>query len=95
MFSSTPVYQVGPDVVYGLRQPQVLPDASDQLYPVPQALAGQLWLISELCYGVPDLYWVISDVNGMTDPLTEAAFGVKLRIPSSTRLANLGILTNQ
>lgn len=93
MFAETPIYEVDGEFVFGLRRESVLPDSSDVLYTVPQMLENKIWLVSELFYDIPDLWWVIASVNNINDPLI-LPYGTQLRIPTQVRLANEGILTN-
>lgn len=91
-YADTPVYNVGGDIVFGLRREVVVADQTDQLYTVPPAGEQRLDLISEQFYGIPDLWWVIADVNGIVDPLVGPAQGDILRIPQRSRLATEGVL---
>lgn len=92
MFGNTPVHQVGGEFVFALRRPAVLPDETDELWTSTQASEYRLDLVSELFYGVPDLWWVIADANNISDPLVGVPAGTKLRIPNRERLASEGIL---
>ena len=67
-------------------------DPSDQVYVVTARTAGRLSLISQKFYGVPDLWWVISQVNYCNDPLLGFPVGTRLAIPTSARLAAEGVL---
>ena len=60
MLSKTPIYSVKGLVVTGLLNPPVGPDVSDTLYRVTLAGERRLDLISQLHYGTPELWWVIS-----------------------------------
>lgn len=93
MFMRTPIYRTGDGVVFGLRQQVVFQDATDQIYVVPPAANSKLWLVAELFYGVQELWWVISEVNNILDPLVSVPAGTQLRIPRRERLADQGILT--
>lgn len=92
MWSDTPVYEVGGEVVFGLLKDSVVPDASDELYVVPTAGAGRLDLISDHVYGTPELWWVIARVNNIADPFIGPSTAQELRIPTRARLVNLGLL---
>ncbi len=94
MFTDTPVYNVNGDLVFGLRRESVLPDVTDVLYTVTQAVENKLWMISTAFYGIPDLWWVIASVNNINDPFVGIKAGTSVRIPSVTRLSNEGILTS-
>jgi hypothetical protein len=93
MFATTPFY-MGDDgeLVFGLRRDPVLPDSTDKAYTVEQFGKDKLWLISELFYKTKDLWWVISSVNNVVDPLVGVKLGTTLRIPTVERLASEGIL---
>lgn len=94
MFTTTPVYEVDGEFVFGLRRESVLPHATDDLWKTTQAAENRLDLVSELFYGVPNLWWVIAAVNNITDPLTGVPAGTQLRIPKAERLADEGILNS-
>lgn len=92
MFAKTPVYEVGGEIVHGLMQDVVVPDATDSTFTVRGAEGGRLDSISNMFYGTPSLWWVIARANNIQDPLLDIAQGTNLRIPSRTRLANDGVL---
>lgn len=92
MFSSTPVYNVQGNIVFGLLADVVVPDGTDELYTVPSAGEARLDLISDNFYSTPHLWWVLARVNRITDPMTEPATNDVIRIPSRARLAALGVL---
>jgi hypothetical protein len=92
MFLNTPIYNVGGEIVPGLRRPAVLKDTSDTVYTVPLAGAHRLDLISQLFYGTPALWWLIAEVNDIVDPLAEVAPGRVLRVPARERLSKEGVL---
>lgn len=92
MFAKTPVYEVGGNVVFGLKEPAVVPHGSDILYTVPAAAEFRLDLLSTQFYGVPDLWWVIASVNNLIDPLVGIAPGTRIRVPTQQRLASEGVL---
>ena len=92
MLSKTPIYSVKGLVVTGLLNPPVGPDVSDTLYRVTLASERRLDLISQLHYGTPELWWVISLVNNLIDPIAGVASGADIRIPLRSRLSALGIL---
>lgn len=102
MFSSTPAYDgIGAEIegtrqkiaVFGLLVDPVVPDATDELFRVPQGADARLDLISQKFYGVPDLWWVIALVNNILDPLVGAPVGINIRVPTRQRMAAEGILT--
>ena len=92
MFAQTPVYNVGNDIVFGLMKDVVVPDATDTLYIVDSTGVNRFDLISYRFYGTPMLWWVLSRVNNMVDPLIGPSLKQHLRIPTKARLATLGIL---
>lgn len=93
MFAKTPVYGLGGDlVVFGLMHPAVVPNASDELWPVPPAGVPRLDLLADDFYGTPQLWWVLASVNNILDPLVSVPEGTKIRVPTKERLAAEGIL---
>jgi len=92
MFASTPVYQAGEDVVFGLMRDAVIPDATDTIFTVTQASESRFDLISDAFYGTPHLWWVIARVNNILDPLLGVAAGTTLRIPTRERMSREGVL---
>jgi len=101
MFAETPVYhgieatidgERQESLVFGLMRSPVVPSADDEIFTVPPGGRYRLDLISQSFYGVPDLWWVIARVNNLIDPLPAPEAGTKLRIPTRSRLATLGIL---
>jgi hypothetical protein len=92
MFVNTPIYQVGGTVVFGLMTPVVVPDPTDELWPVPAAGVPRLDLMSYAFYGTPALWHVLADVNNRIDPLVGIPQGTMMRVPTKQRLAAEGIL---
>jgi len=92
MFVTTPVYETGGAIVFGLMRDAVVPDATDVLYKVPSAAEFRLDLISAHFYGTPALWWVIARVNNIEDPLIGAPLQSEIRVPTVQRLASLGLL---
>jgi hypothetical protein len=92
MFAQTSVYEVGGQIVFGLRRPVVIPDTTDILIKMPGAGQYRLDLIADQYFGVPDLWWVIAEVNNMSDPMVTVPINTELRIPTRERLATLGVL---
>lgn len=92
MFSSTPVYETEGIIQFGLMQDAVSADASDQLFVVPPAGVERLDLIAFNFYGTPELWWVVTRLNNIQDPIVGVPVGTKLRIPTRQRLASEGIL---
>ena len=93
MFMATPVYEVGENIVFGLMQEAVVPDASDTLYTLPSPGAERLDIVSDFFYGTPHLWWVLASVNRIHDPIAGPPTGTVLRIPTRDRLSRLGVLT--
>lgn len=93
MFTKTPVYNLGDDIVtFGLMQPSVVPDNTDELWVVPPAGVPRLDLLASDFYGTPQLWWVLASVNNILDPLVSVPAGSSIRVPTKTRLAAEGIL---
>jgi hypothetical protein len=93
MFAKTPIYDLGGDtVVFGLMQPAVVPDDTDELWVVPPAGVPRLDLLANDFYGTPQLWWVLSSVNNMLDPLVSVPTGTAIRVPTKERLSAEGIL---
>jgi len=49
---------------------------------VPQYCVGRIDLISYLNYQTVDYWWLITQANGITDPINEIVMGQELIIPS-------------
>ena len=93
MFTSTPVYDLGAGlIVFGLMQPSVVADPSDEIWAVPPSGVYRLDLIANQFYGTPALWWVIASVNNIIDPLLSVPRGTRLAIPTKTRLSAEGVL---
>ena len=93
MFTSTPVYDLGAGlIVFGLMQPAVVPNDTDQLWTMPAAGVPRLDLLANDFYGTPALWWVLASVNNILDPLTSIPQGTPFRVPTKTRLALEGVL---
>ena len=93
VFSNTPVYDLGGGtIVFGLMQPVVVEDASDELQVMPAAGVPRLDLISNDNYGTPALWWVLASVNNIVDPLVSVPSGTTIRVPTKSRLAAEGVL---
>ena len=97
MFAQTPIYEIESEgenvVVLGLLQDIVAADPTDQVFIVPQAGIYRLDLISQACYGVPDLWHVIARVNGLLDAIVGFERGAEIRVPTKSRLAQEGVLS--
>ncbi len=93
MFAKTPVYDLGSDtVVFGLLQPAVVADNTDELWVVPSAGVPRLDLLANDFYGTPALWWVLASVNNILDPIVCVPMGTAIRVPTKDRLAAEGIL---
>lgn len=92
MFATTPVYEAGGEIVFGLMKDVVVAAPSDDLYTVPPGGVNRLDAISNAFYGTPSLWWVIAAVNNVTDPLIGVALNTTIRIPAKARLASEGVL---
>lgn len=92
MFSSTPVYETEGVIQFGLMTDAVVADPTDELFVTPAGGVERLDLISYNRYGTTELWWVVSRLNNIQDPLVGVPVGTKLRIPTRQRLASEGIL---
>lgn len=77
-----------------LRQPLNLEKSDGDVFvTITQDIEKRPDLISAKAYGIPDLWWVIYEFNGIRDPLFDLQTGQILRIPELDRvldaLANL------
>lgn len=89
MFTGTPIYQVGSDLVFGLRRDSIVPDDTDVTVEVTQTWENRLDLLSFELYGTTALWWIIADLNNMTDPMFQAPAGTQLRVPQKDRVFGL------
>jgi hypothetical protein len=70
-----------------LRKPLDLsPDDGDVYVEITADIAQRPDLISSKAYGVPDLWWVIFEFNGISDPLFGVKPGQLFRIPQINRV---------
>lgn len=93
MFAKTPIYDLGGGtVVFGLLQPSVVADNTDELWVVPGAGVPRLDLLANDFYGTPALWWVLASVNNILDPLVSVPAGTAIRVPTKDRLAAEGVL---
>lgn len=92
MFAVTPPYDIEGQVVFGLMQDVVVPDASDELWPVPASGVARLDTLSEIFYGTTQLWHVLASVNNLVDPLVGFPQGTVIRVPTRERLAAEGVL---
>ena len=93
MFTKTPIYDLGGEmVVFGLMQPSIVADNTDELWVVPSAGVPRLDLMANEFYGTPNLWWVLASVNNILDPLVSVPEGTGIRVPTKDRLAAEGVL---
>ena len=92
MFSRTAPYLINGQVEFGLMRDPVMPDATDEKWPVPEAGVNRLDLLSESFYGTPHLWHVLASVNNILDPLVGFSAGTVIRVPTKERLAAEGVL---
>lgn len=62
------------------------PDEGDVLVTISKDLLYRPDLISNNAYGTPDLWWVIFEFNGISDPLFGLRIGQTLKIPEINRV---------
>lgn len=89
MFRATPVYRLSDaeeTVVFGLRQPGLLPANGDLAVAVAAPESGRLDLIAQQLYGQASAWWALADVSNLVDPLAGVTAGLTLRAPDAGRL---------
>jgi hypothetical protein len=70
-----------------LRRPLELePSDGDTFVQITSEYVNRPDLISYKAYGTVDLWWVIYEFNGISDPLFELKLGAILRIPEKDRV---------
>jgi hypothetical protein len=89
MFTTTPIYNVGGTIVFGLMQQSIPPDPTDRIITINQNLAGKSDIISNELYGTPELQWTFWELNGVVDPMTEITIGTQLRVATQNRVFNI------
>ena len=62
------------------------PDEGDTFVTVTQSILNRPDLLSSDMYDTPDLWWVIYEFNGISDPLFGAKLGTVLRVPELNRV---------
>lgn len=93
MLRGTPIYQLEDgDLVPGLRRTFVPADASDDQYLVTVRFANNWQGLANELLGDPNLWWVLTDVNGVIDPFYGLPSGVTIRVPQKARLQSLGLI---
>lgn len=92
MFQATKAYVLDGVPIWGLMRPKITPDDTDQVFTMTEAGQNRFDLISAAFYQTPEMWDVIALVNNIHDPLTGAAQGSTLRIPTKSRLSELGLL---
>jgi nucleoid-associated protein YgaU len=71
--------------LHGLRAPLDLPPAADDAVHVWRE-GDSLEAVASTLLGDPALWWILADVNEITDPFV-IAVGTRLRVPSAARAA--------
>lgn len=93
MLQKTPIYQLDTgELVPGLLRNVVFPDPTDQVYTITAPYANDWQKISSTLFGVAELWWVLTELNNIADPLFGLPSGAKIRIPTKARLQQLGVL---
>jgi len=96
MWTATPIYEVEVEgentIVFGLMEPSVSADPSDEVLEIPRAGVNRMDLVAYKSYGIADLWHVLANVNNSMDPLVDFSLREKIRVPKKTRLAQLGLL---
>lgn len=70
-----------------LRQPLNLqPEDGDIFVTITQELQGRPDLVATKAYGIPELWWVIYEFNGIRDPLFDLKNGQVIRLPELERV---------
>lgn len=92
VLQSTPIYQTEDGIVPGVIQQVVFPDATDEVFTVTVSFQNDWQKIASTVYGVADLWWVLAQLNNITDPMYGLPVGVKIRVATKSRLQNLGVL---
>lgn len=89
MWARTPVYEVDGEAVFGVRKPVVRPDSTDRTLKCDGAHAHRWDLIASEYLGNPELWWVLCELNKVTDPCSGPQIGDVILIPTTTRVTNL------
>jgi hypothetical protein len=76
----------GKDFLILRNQLDLLPDEGDSFITVTQTILDRPDLLSNEMYNTPDLWWVIFEFNGISDPLFGLKLGDTLRIPELDRV---------
>lgn len=72
-----------------LRETINIPESSqDIFFTVEGHYVGRPDAISEAVYGVPELWWVIMDINNIKEPIFDLEDGQELRIPPLASVLN-------
>lgn len=61
--------------------------SSDIFWTIESGYEGRTDLISNKFFNTPVYDWAIEDINNIEDPIRDIIAGVKIRIPSISRLA--------
>ena len=76
----------GTDFLVLRKSLNLQPDNSDVFVEITGELTKRPDLISQKAYGTPDLWWVIYEFNGISDPLFDIQQGQFFRIPAIDRV---------
>lgn len=76
----------GEDFLILRRNLELEEDEGDIFVTVTQEILKRPDLLSSQYYGTPDLWWVIYEFNGISDPLFGLRMGQVLRIPALERV---------
>ena len=89
MWVNTPIYRVNGVLTYGLMRTAILPDSTDQSYVVDLAGENNLQYIASKLYNNPNLWWMIAELNSLTDPFGDVTAGKTLRVATLERINTL------
>lgn len=87
-YSNTPVNGYYLDVYEDIK---IDPDSSDEFIEVTPEYALRPDLLSYELYGTPQLWWVFMrrNMDVITDPIYDFISGIKIYVPSKTRVMSL------
>jgi Base plate wedge protein 53 len=88
-FSTTPIYDQGGTLVFGLARAPILSADDDVLVRVEQNSERRPDRVAQQYYQDSKLWWVIALVNGAVDPLGEFEIGRTIRIPDIKRVREI------
>ena len=78
--------RTGKDFLILRNQLDLQPDEGDSFVTVTQEALQRPDLLSKAVYDTPDLWWVIYEFNGISDPFFGLKMGDTLRIPELERV---------